>query len=171
MAVSSSRGIVKTEIAALVKPMSQLILSWLFAGVLIPAGCSTQKGISLSEQGPSSANVSAPYRNSATPVSVGPRDGSIRADPNPIQVCDGSGLGVTTLTYTFLPPVEVVEVRVGSPAGVQMGQSKSGDIVKTGKWVSDGMIFYLQDVSNGKSLTPDNTLATVTINITTARCS
>jgi len=35
----------------------------------------------------------------------------------------------------------------------------------TAKWVTNGMIFYLQDVSGQKALTPDNTLATVTINL------
>lgn len=154
----------------LVKPTSRLILSWLVTGVLVPTGCSTQKAVPPPDPGQSSANVSAPYGKSTTPVSVGARDGSIKANPNPIQVCDGSGLGVTALTYTFLPPVEVVDVRVGSPAGVQMVRSKNGDVVKTGKWVNNGTIFYLQDVSNGMSLTPDNTLAAVEINVTTTGC-
>src|ERR1043166_1230691 len=154
----------------LVKPTSLLILTWLVSGVLIPAGCSTQKAVPLPGPRQSAANVSASDGNSTTPVFVGARDGSIKANPNPIQVCDGSGLGVTALTYTFLPPVEVVDVRVGSPAGVQMVRSRNGDVVKTGKWVNDGTIFYLQDVSNEKSLTPDNTLAAVEINVNTTGC-
>jgi hypothetical protein len=35
--------------------------------------------------------------------------------------------------------------------------------IATGHWVKDGMIFYLQDVSNGLPLTSANTLATVTV--------
>jgi hypothetical protein len=104
------------------------------------------------------------------PMPVGPRDGGIKANPNPIQVCDGSGLGATTLTYTFLPPVKSVDVRVGSPAGAELVNSESNKAVKTGKWVNDGMILYLQDTSDGRPLTPDNTIAAVTVKTTTAGC-
>lgn len=64
----------------------------------------------------------------------------------------------------------MVELRVGSPAGDRLARSESDSVTKTGKWVSEGEIFYMQDVTDGKSLTPDNTLATVTMNITTDGC-
>jgi hypothetical protein len=95
---------------------------------------------------------------------------AIQAAPNPIQVCDGSGLGITTLYYKFLPPVKLVDVRVGSPSGEQLAHSSIELSSTTGKWVNDGMTFYLQDVSDGKPLTPNNTLATVTVNLTTGGC-
>jgi hypothetical protein len=37
----------------------------------------------------------------------------------------------------------------------------------TGKWVRNGTVFYLQDVSNNAPLSSSNTLATVTVNVTT----
>ena len=93
--------------------------------------------------------------------------GSISASPNPIQACDG--LGVTTLTWTST--AGLVEVHVNSPAGPLFSQSGSGTASSTtGKWVVDGTVFYLQDVSGGLPLTSANTLATVTVTLTTNGC-
>jgi hypothetical protein len=35
----------------------------------------------------------------------------------------------------------------------------------TGDWITDGAVFYVQDVSGGKALTSANTLATVHANV------
>src|SRR5262245_31332973 len=48
------------------------------------------------------------------PQKGGGRTGSISANPNPIQVCDGTGLGSTTLTWTSTGTT-TVEVHMGSP--------------------------------------------------------
>jgi hypothetical protein len=78
---------------------------------------------------------------------------------------------MTTLTYASEGPT-AVQVRVGSPNGVGGLLAHSGPkgTTKTGKWVTDGMTFYLQDASEGRTLTPENTLATVTVNITKLGC-
>jgi fibronectin type 3 domain-containing protein len=100
------------------------------------------------------------------------RSGSISASPNPIQVCDGSGLGVTTLTWSSAGTT-AVEVHVNSPAGDLFAASGTGGNYSstTGKWVGNGTTFYLQDVSGGLSLTSTNTLATVVASTTTVGCS
>jgi PKD repeat protein len=96
--------------------------------------------------------------------------GSISAAPNPIQVCDGSGLGVTTLSWS-VANVSAVEVRLNAPNGTLfVGSGSSGGQAATGKWVNNGMVFYLQNVSDGRPLTPDNTLATVTVGVTAGGC-
>ena len=102
---------------------------------------------------------------------VSPRVATFKADPNPIQVCDGSGLGVTTLGFTA-EGVTAVEVRIGSPKGIGgvLAHGNPNGTAKTGKWVNDGLTFYLQDASEGRTPTPDNTLATVTVKVTTAGC-
>ena len=41
---------------------------------------------------------------------------------------------------------------------------KSGK-TETGKWVSDGMVLFLQDVSSDKPLTREHTQATVTVRL------
>lgn len=145
------------------------LLFLLLTGVSLLGGCSP-KGPSQSDQPKSSTNAASPSTNSTGPQSTSVKGASIKADPNPIRVCDGSGLGVTTLTYTFLPPVQAVYVRANSPSGAGMAYAMTPGSSPTGKWVGDGTVFYLQDVSNGKSLTPDNTLATVTVNTTTTGC-
>jgi len=92
------------------------------------------------------------------------------ADPNPIKVCDGSGLGVTNIGLTIEPPVLVVDVRIDSPGGTQFATKGNSGFVPTSKWVTDGMVFYLQDITGGKPLTQENTLATVTARVTNVGC-
>jgi len=71
-------------------------------------------------------------------------------DPDPIQVCDGSGLGQTTISWDA-PGVSSIEVHINTPTGPLMARGESGS-KQTGKWVTDGMIFILMDGSNGKIL-------------------
>ena len=100
----------------------------------------------------------------------GSRSGTLTAAPNPIQVCDGSGLGVTTLSWSA-SGVSTVSLRVNSPSGAAFSPSSppSGSAT-TGKWIGDGTVLYLQDISGGLPLTSANTLASVTVPVTTAGC-
>jgi hypothetical protein len=68
--------------------------------------------------------------------------GTLTASPNPIQVCDGTGLGVTHLSWSF-PGGGTVEVRVGKPDGTLFAQTGGVGEKDTGKWVSEGTNFYL----------------------------
>jgi hypothetical protein len=102
------------------------------------------------------------------PLSTGKGEATISANPNPIPVCDGSGLGVTTLTWSAVGHTDL-QVRIGSPNG-QLFSTSPAASYPTAKWAADGMTAYLQDVSNGKPLTPENTLATVTFKVTTDGC-
>lgn len=95
---------------------------------------------------------------------------AMSAEPNPIRVCDGSGLGTTAISFSVDPSVTDVQVRVGSPVGALFVAPGGSGFGITGKWVSDGMTFYLQDTSNGKALTEGNTLATVTVKVTSEGC-
>src|SRR5437660_1398734 len=132
-------------LAGLKKLASCASLIILTMSLLAMAGCS----------GPTPSNTSAP-----APPSTGAKNASITADPNPIQVCDGSGAGVTKLTWTSVGPA-VVEMHVSSPNGALLARTGANGTATTGKWVINDMIFYLQDLSGGKSLTPENTLATI----------
>jgi hypothetical protein len=89
---------------------------------------------------------------------------SFQASPNPVLVSPGTGLGTSTVFWNA-PGALVVEVHVGAPDGPLFAQGgPQGSAAATG-WVSEGTIFYLQDVSGGKSLTGANTLATVTAHL------
>ncbi len=98
-------------------------------------------------------------------------EGTITANPNPIQVCDGSGTGVTKLTWTVTrPTTKRVEVHVNAPDGPLFSHTLGPGSADTGKWVEDGTVFYLQDVTNSPPLTEEHTLATVRVSVTTTGC-
>jgi hypothetical protein len=94
---------------------------------------------------------------------------TITANPNPIRVCDGSGLGTTTIFYAFDPQF-LMEVHVNSPTGDLFAKTAASGSSSTGKWVSDGMTFFLQNVTNGRPLTTENTVSSVTVKVTTSGC-
>ena len=107
------------------------------------------------------ANVCLTALNAPCPA---PFEPSLTASPNPIPVTGTTALGVTTISW-LAPGVEAVEVHVGSPDGdLFVGGGVRGS-AETGLWVRDGMTFYLQDISGGKALTAENTLATVVVRL------
>ena len=95
--------------------------------------------------------------------------GTISINPNPIKVCDKSGVGVTEVSWTLVPGT-LGEVRVGSPGGTLFVQAGGPGTKATGKWVGNGVTFYLQNVSNGLPLTAENTIAKVAATTTSEGC-
>lgn len=89
---------------------------------------------------------------------------SLTASPNPIPVTGGTIVGQTTLSWNA-PDAQEVEIHIGSPGGPLFTQQGNRGSIRTGAWVPDGMTFYLQDVTGGKPLMPDYTLATVVVNL------
>jgi hypothetical protein len=89
------------------------------------------------------------------------------ATPNPIVVTDGTGLGQTTVSW-IAPTATQVEVRVGAPNGALFVAGGPVGNAQTARWVRDGMTLFLQDVSGGKPLTADHTLARLTLSVRTA---
>ena len=88
---------------------------------------------------------------------------TLTAFPNPILV-SGTADGVTTITWNA-PNATVVEIHVGSPSGPLLTYEGNHGSIQTGPWVSDGLTFYLQDVTGGLPLTPANTLATLVAHV------
>ncbi|HEX4229516.1 MAG TPA: hypothetical protein VHZ07_12665 [Bryobacteraceae bacterium] len=88
---------------------------------------------------------------------------SLTANPNPIQSF-GFGPGTTTLEWNA-PPGTAVQIRVGSPDGALFAEGGNSGSATTGAWVTDGMLFYLQDVTDGKPLTTANTLAVLIVRL------
>lgn len=89
---------------------------------------------------------------------------SFTASPNPIEVLESTDRGATTLSYTFLEG-DQVEVHLSSPNGPLFTRTGTSGQATTGEWVIDGTVFFLQDVTDGKPLTEEHTLATVTIGV------
>jgi len=70
--------------------------------------------------------------------------------------------GASTMSLAWnAPGVSAVDIRVGAVNGNSLGRQGAFGTATTGQFVTDGMMFYLQDVSDGKPLTAENTLGTV----------
>ena len=87
----------------------------------------------------------------------------VTASPNPIQVCDG-GLGSTTLTWDTTDTTNEAQIRVGALDGSVVVEGGATGTFQTGRWVMDGMVFYLVDQTNG------NELDSVTVSVNDAGC-
>jgi SAM-dependent methyltransferase len=92
------------------------------------------------------------------------RRGIITAAPNPTSPPDLAWLARTTISWQA-EGVDLVEVHIHAPNGPLFTRGGSTGSAETGKWVRDGMKFFLQDVTDGRSLTLDNTLATVSVSV------
>lgn len=77
---------------------------------------------------------------------------TLTANPNPILVNDGSGAGITTLSWSA-PGISVVDIRIGSPSGSLFAEGGPTGSATTAKWVTNGMLFYLIDKVTGEVLT------------------
>jgi hypothetical protein len=89
--------------------------------------------------------------------------GTLTLSPNPISVAAGED-GTTTITWDA-PFATAVEIYLGSPSGPLFAAGSSTGSATTGPWVTNGMVFYLQNASNGNATSPSNTLATVTASL------
>ncbi|MCW5968214.1 MAG: phospholipid carrier-dependent glycosyltransferase [Blastocatellales bacterium] len=103
------------------------------------------------------------------PVAEPPNKADFSASQNPLKVCDGTGLGVTTLRWKA-PGASRIEVHINDPDGPTFAAGEAEGSAETQKWVSDGTVFFLQDVSGGVKASPDNTIAVLKIKVTSAGC-
>jgi hypothetical protein len=85
------------------------------------------------------------------------------ANPNPINVQPGTGVGQTTVFWSA-EGVAAVDLRVGSANGPSFtGIREPIGWATTDLWVRNGMEFYLQDASSGNSTGDHKTLARVRV--------
>lgn len=103
--------------------------------------------------------TSAPAPAPASPLVANPR-ATFAAEPNPVIVNDGTKLGVMKLTWSTTA-TKSTEIHVGKPDGTLFCEGYATGSCETGKWVSDGLVFYLQDSGAAKSTDPSATLAVV----------
>lgn len=101
----------------------------------------------------------AVQRNPAEPEAL------IAAHPNPVIVTDYSGLGATNLSW-LCTRAKTVDVRIGNPTGPLLSRTGPVGGTSTGKWVHDGMKFFVLDTSGGQ---PGRTLADVTVSVVSSR--
>ena len=89
------------------------------------------------------------------------------ATPHNPVVLGGATYGTTTIVWNAPAPTQYIEIRVNSPAGPLFTTNVPSGQMQTNAWVSDGLRLYLQDISNGKPLIAENTLATLILRTTT----
>jgi parallel beta-helix repeat protein len=118
------------------------------------------RNLSGSDSNTFQSNVCLTSVNAPCPA-LGP---TLTASPNPAPVAASASLGMTRISWTA-PDADAVEVRIGSPSGGLFASGGNRGSTPTGSWVSEGMTFYLQDVTNGKPLTAANTLATLVVRL------
>jgi len=85
------------------------------------------------------------------------------AAPTAALVCDGSGLGTTTLNWEYTGPVDVY-VRTGTNPAKLFASGNATGSATTGKWVRDGTFFDLYDQ------TTQELVQTVNVNATVLNC-
>lgn len=86
------------------------------------------------------------------------------ANPSAALVCDGSGVGTTSLTWAHTGNVEIKVATTANPDGTLFAMEGPTGSVDTGKWVSDGTKFMLYDAAT------QDLLATVPVNGTVLGC-
>jgi len=99
----------------------------------------------------------------ASATATVPSGNSITASPNPIPVLAGN-LGRTNISWNA-PMASVVEIRIGSPTGQLFAMQGPTGSMMTGTWVQEGTTVFLVDVSNGKTASQANVLASVVLRL------
>ena len=79
----------------------------------------------------------------------------------PITNVNASGFGDVTFNINAPLSTRTVEIHVGTPDGPLFYRGGYQGTATAQGWVSDGLLFYLQDVSSNQPLTIANTIATV----------
>jgi hypothetical protein len=97
-------------------------------------------------------------------VTAGDANTQFTATPNPITVTDGGLQGVTTLGW-HTTKTDGAEIHVGSPNGKLFCAFGKTGSCETGKWVTNGMTFYLQNSKAANPTDPSATLAVMTVRV------
>jgi hypothetical protein len=90
--------------------------------------------------------------------------GVITASPNP-ATHTANGDSMTTISWSAPNGVTAATITIGSPNGPLFADGGQTGSAPTGNWVSNGLTFYLQNVTGGLPLTAANTLGTVSVTV------
>jgi hypothetical protein len=129
-------------------------------------------GASLSSGGffPSGVNgifnmsSATPATSDNTGTGTGSSNGTITANPNP-ATHTSNGDAITTISWNAPVGVTTVEIHLFSPTGPLFADGGPTGSAPTGPWVGNGLMFFLQNTSNGLPLAAANTLGTVTVTV------
>lgn len=88
----------------------------------------------------------------------------ITASPNPILTGDAN-TAETTISWSAPSSVKNVEIHTGAPDGPPVMAGGASGKFQTHRGLTDGTVYYLQDVSGGKPLLVANTLDTIAVRV------
>ena len=98
-------------------------------------------------------------------LKLGAPVGFIIASPNPAP-SSARNVGLVSVALEWAAAgTEAVEVRLGRPDGPLISHANAAGRTETGEWVSDGTVFYLQNVFGTLPLTRNNTLDVVRVKV------
>jgi hypothetical protein len=106
--------------------------------------------------------LSTALRNHPAEAPVQPAQ--LIARPPRIVLPNGATAGSADLFWA-VPEGMAIEVHVGAPNGPLFSAGTQSGHARAEGWVTDGMRFFLQDVSGGKPLDAANTLASVKVEV------
>ena len=95
---------------------------------------------------------------------------SFSISPDPVVVCDKTGVGEATLSWEAVGK-EALEVRIGAPDGALFARSGAKGSEKTERWVRADTIFYLQDIENDAARTAAHTIARLRPKVVSRPCN
>jgi hypothetical protein len=128
-------------------------------------------GANMSSGGFFPSGVNGLFNTSAATAAVSDNNGStstgngvITASPNP-ATHSSNGDAMTTISWNAPSGVTAVMITIGSPTGPVFADGGPTGSAPTGPWVSNGLTFYLQNVTGGLPLTAANTLGTVVVTV------
>jgi hypothetical protein len=104
-----------------------------------------------------------PAKSIAPPPTPARPGTTFNATPNPVISSDSTHLVQTSVVWST--NVAHVQVHVESPGGRLFTAGGPKGVVPTGKWVRDGMTFYLQDATAADPNSPSATLASLVVTV------
>jgi hypothetical protein len=87
---------------------------------------------------------------------------SITVTPNPLV---GSSTVAQGTVSWIVPGSPTIEIHVVSPSGTLFARTTGSGSAVTGNWLTDGLQFFMQDVTSGKALTLANTVGIATAHV------
>jgi Ferritin-like domain len=102
--------------------------------------------------------------NMSSAAATATSNSPLTVTPNPIIVTGGATTGSAMICFNA-PGVQQVAIVLNSPSGIILGTGSGSGCITTGPYLTNGSQIFLQDISNGKSLSAANTLASLVITV------
>ncbi len=140
----------------------QQVLYLAYGGASMSSGGFFPSGVNGLFNTSAATGATSDNNGTGTGTGTGTGNGAITASPNPASH-SSNGDSMTTISWNAPSGVTAVMITIGSPNGTLFADGGPTGSAPTGQWVSNGMTFYLQNVTGGLPLTAANTLGTVVV--------